>query len=155
MSSHVNEIAVATNLNSIEFFDLERIEILRGPQGTLFGRNATGGALNVVTKMPSFDQFDGFADIEAGSFSHSRFKGAFNLPLASNIAVRVSGFRLKRDGYIENLAYGQTNSAGQTIPGIDEDIDGRNIWASRATLAWDISDRASVWLQYSVFPGGR
>ena len=151
VSSHVNEIAVATNLNSVEFFDLERIEILRGPQGTLFGRNATGGALNVVTKMPVFESFDGFADAEAGSFSHSRFKGAINLPLASNIALRVSGFKLERDGYIENLAYGQTNSAGQTIPGIDEDIDGRNLWATRATLAWNISDRASVWVQYSAF----
>ena len=151
VSSHVNEIAVATNLNAIEFFDLERVEILRGPQGTLFGRNATGGALNVVTKMPSFDGFDGFADVEAGSFSHSRLKGAMNLPLTSNIGFRVSGFKLKRDGYTENLAYGQTNAAGQTIPGIDDDIDGRNLWAMRSTLAWDISDRADVWLQYSVF----
>ena len=151
VSSHVNEIAVASNLNAIEFFDLERIEILRGPQGTLFGRNATGGALNVVTKMPSFDSFDGFADVEAASFSHSRFKGALNLPLTSNIAVRVSGFKLERDGFIENLAHGQTDSAGVAIPGIDEDIDGRNLWATRATLAWDISDRASAWVQYSVF----
>ena len=151
VSSHINEIAVVTNLNSVEFFDLERIEILRGPQGTLFGRNATGGALNVVTRMPALDSFDGFADVEAGSFGHSRFKGALNLPLASNIALRVSGFKLERDGYIENLAYGQTNSAGQTIPGIDEDIDGRNLWATRATLAWDISDRASAWVQYSAF----
>lgn len=151
VSSHVNEIAVATNLNTIEFFDLERVEILRGPQGTLFGRNATGGALNVVTKMPSLDGFDGFADIEAGNFSHSRLKGAMNLPLTSNIAFRVSGFKLKRDGYTENLAYGQTNAAGQTIPGIDEDIDGRNLWAMRSTLAWDVTDRADVWIQYSVF----
>ena len=151
VSSHVNEIAVATNLNAIEFFDLERVEVLRGPQGTLFGRNATGGALNVVTKMPSLDGFDGFADVEAGSFSHSRLKGAMNLPLTSNVAFRVAGFKLKRDGYTENLAYGQTNAAGQTIPGIDDDIDGRNLWAMRSTLSWDISDRADAWLQYSVF----
>lgn len=151
VSSHVNEIAVATNLNAIEFFDIERVEILRGPQGTLFGRNATGGALNVVTKMPSFESVGGFADVEAGSFSHNRLKGALNLPLTSNIALRIAGFNLERDGFIENLAYGQRNAAGQTIPGIDEDIDGRDIWAARTTLAWDISDRADAWVQYSVF----
>ena len=151
VSSHVNEIAVATNLNAIEFFDVERVEVLRGPQGTLFGRNATGGALNVVTKKPSFDNFEGFADVEAGSFSHNRLKGALNLPVTSNIAVRIAGFNLERDGFIENLAFGQRNAAGQTIPGIDDDIDGRDMWAARTTLAWDISDRADVWLLYSVF----
>ncbi len=151
VSSHVNEIAVATNLNAIEFFDLERIEILRGPQGTLFGRNATGGALNVVTKMPSPDRFAGFADVELGSFSHRRAKGAINVPLTGDIAARVSGFKLERDGYIENLAHGQTDSAGRAIPGIDENVDGRDLWATRATLFWNMSARASAWIQYSVF----
>ncbi len=151
VSSHVNEIAVATNLNAIEFFDVERIEILRGPQGTLFGRNATGGALNVVTKMPSVDSVEGFADVEAGGYNHSRLKGALNLPLTSDIAFRVSGFKLERDGYVENVAYGQRDASGRAIPGIDDDVDGRNLWASRATLSWDMTDRASAWVQYSVF----
>ena len=151
VSSHVNEIAVRTNLNAIEFFDVERIEILRGPQGTLFGRNATGGALNVVTKMPSLDLVEGFGDLETGSFNHSRLKGALNLPVTSNVAVRIAGMKLGRDGYTENLAYGQRDSAGRTIPGIDGDVDGRDLWAMRATVSWDITDRASAWLQYSVF----
>ena len=107
VSSHVNEISVRTNLNAIEFFDLERIEILRGPQGTLFGRNATGGALNVVTKMPSSDGVEGFADVETGGYNHGRFKAALNLPLTSDIAFRVAGLKLERDGYVENIAYGQ------------------------------------------------
>ena len=151
VSSHINEIAVASNLNTIEFFDVERVEILRGPQGTLFGRNATGGALNIVTKMPSVDGVEGFADVELGAYGHGRLKGALNLPLTSNVAFRVSGFKLERDGYIENLAYGQRDAAGRAIPGIDGDIDGRDLWASRATLAWDLSDRASAWAQYAVF----
>ena len=75
VSTHVNEVALPSNLQTMEFFDVERIEVMRGPQGTLFGRNATGGAINFVTKMPSSDGFDGFVDIEAGAFNHSRLKG--------------------------------------------------------------------------------
>ena len=148
VSSHMNEIAVPSNLETMEFFDVERVEILRGPQGTLFGRNATGGAINLVTKMPSTDGFDGFADVEAGSFNHSRLKGAINLPVGGRIAARVAAFRLERDGYTENLAYGQEDSAGNTLPGIDEDVDGRGILALRATLSWDLTDRATAWFQY-------
>ena len=149
VSSRVNEIAVPSNLESMEFFDLERVEILRGPQGTLFGRNATGGAINLVTKMPSSDEYDGFVDVEAGAFNHTRFKGAVNVPLVAGLAARVAAFKLERDGYSRNLAYGQTDSAGNTLPGIDEDVDGRDLWAVRANLSWDLTERASAWLQYN------
>ena len=148
VSSHMNEIAVPSSLETMEFFDVERIEILRGPQGTLFGRNATGGAINMVTKMPSSDGFDGFVDVEAGAFNHSRLKGALNLPIGAGLAARVAAFKLDRDGYTKNLAYGQRDSEGNTLPGIDGDVDGRGIASVRATLSWDITDRASAWLQY-------
>ena len=151
VSTHLNEIAVATNLNSIEFFDMERVEILRGPQGTLFGRNATGGAINFVTKMPDYENVGGFVDLEVGDYNHSRVKGAFNLPFNDRMGLRLAGFKLDRDGYIENLAHGRTDAAGNSLSGIDDDIDGRDILALRATFAWDISDQASLWLQYSRF----
>ena len=151
VSLHLNEIAVPTNLNSIEFFDMERVEVLRGPQGTLFGRNATGGAINFVTKKPNAERIDGFVDLEIGDYAHQRVKGAINLPLWPNAALRIAGYRLDRDGYIENLAYGQADRDGNTLPGIDDDVDGRNILALRATLAWDFTDRASGWLLFSQF----
>ena len=151
VSLHLNEIAMPTNLNSIEFFDMERVEILRGPQGTLFGRNATGGAINFVTRKPSPDSLDGFVDVELGDYAHRRFKGAVNVPLWDNAALRIAGYQLNRDGYIKNLAYGQTDAAGNTLPGIDDDLDGRDILALRATLAWDFTDRASAWLLFSRF----
>ena len=151
VSLHLNEIAVPTNLNSIEFFDMERVELLRGPQGTLFGRNATGGAINFVTKSPQQGEISGFADLEYGSYGHQRWKGALNLPLGERVAARISGFSLDRDGYIENLAYGQTDGSGQMLPGIDDDVDGRDIQALRATIAWQINDAASAWLLFSSF----
>ena len=151
VSLHLNEIAVPTNLNSVEFFDMERVEILRGPQGTLFGRNATGGAINFVTKQPELASWDGFMDLEVGSYDHLRWKGALNIPLGSRAAARIAGFKLDRSGYIENLAAGQTDADGNTLPGIDDDVDGRNILALRGTVAWQITDRASAWLLYSVF----
>ncbi len=151
VSLHLNEIAVPTNLNSIEFFDMERVEVLRGPQGTLFGRNATGGAINFVTKKPNAEGVDGFVDLEAGAYAHRRWKGAINLPLWDDAALRIAGYKLDRDGYIENLAHGQLDGTGNALPGIDDDIDGRDILAVRATLAWDFTDRASAWVLFSMF----
>ena len=151
VSLHLNEIAVPTNLNSIEFFDMERVEILRGPQGTLFGRNATGGAINFVTKGPELRETSGFLDVEYGNYGHQRLKGAVNLPLGERVAMRLSGFSLDRDGYIENLAYGQTDGLGSVLPGIDDDVDGRDVQALRATFAWQINDDANAWLLFSSF----
>ncbi|MDH3640550.1 MAG: TonB-dependent receptor [Gammaproteobacteria bacterium] len=151
VSTHLNEIAVNTNLNAIEFFDMERVEILRGPQGTLYGRNATGGAINFVTRMPDFESVNGFVDVEGGDYSHLRFKGAVNVPFSETMGLRLAGFKLDRDGYIDNVAHGQTDSSGNTLAGINDDVDGRDILALRATFAWDITDRASLWVQYNRF----
>ncbi len=150
VSTHINEVSVVSNLNTIEFFDMERVEILRGPQGTLFGRNATGGAVNFVTQMPKLDTFEGFVDVETGDYAHTRLKAAVNVPLADTAALRLAGYRLTRDGYIENLAFGQTDAAGNRLPGIDGDIDGRDVLALRATLSWEITDRAGAWLQFHM-----
>ena len=150
VSTHINEVSVVSNLNSIEFFDMERVEILRGPQGTLFGRNATGGAINFVTQMPKQGVFEGFVDVETGDYAHTRLKAAVNVPLADTAALRLAGYRLTRDGYIENLAFGQTDMAGNRLPGIDGDIDGRDVLALRGTLSWEITDRAGAWLQFHM-----
>ncbi len=151
VSTHLNEIPVDTNLNAIEFFDLERVEVLRGPQGTLFGRNATGGAINFLTAMPDYDGLKGTLDIETGDFNHQRIKGALNIPFGETAGLRVAGFKLDRDGYTKNLAYGQRGANGSTLTGIDDDIDGRAVEALRSTFAWDITDRANLWLQFNRF----
>ena len=70
VSTHINDIPLGTNLTAVEFFDVNRVEVLRGPQGTLYGRNATGGAINFVTAMPEIDAFKGSVDVEVGDYSH-------------------------------------------------------------------------------------
>ena len=151
VSTHLNEIAVGTNLNSMEFFDMQRVEVLRGPQGTLYGRNATGGAINFVTAPAVSGKAEGFFDLESGDYRHRRMKGAVNIPFGDSFALRVAGYKLDRDGYITNLAYWQEDDAGQRLPGIDKDIDGRDITALRGTLGWDITDRAHAWFMFSRF----
>ena len=151
VSSHVNDIPVTSNLNAIEFFDVQRVEVLRGPQGTLYGRNATGGAINMVTNMPSFHGVEGSIDLEIGDYGHQRIKGMLNVPITDTFAIRVAGLQLERDGYIDNLAYGQVGTGGQTIRGIDDDVDGRDHWAARITASWDITERANLWVAYSEF----
>ena len=151
VSAHLNEISVPSNLNSIEFFDLERVEILRGPQGTLYGRNATGGAINFVTKQPVFDEYSSRLDFETGSYDHRRLKGHVNIPLGERAAFRLAGFKLQRDGYVENLAYGQTNAAGEVLPQIEETLDGRNLFALRATVAIDLTEDTDLWVMLTHF----
>ena len=153
VSTHMNEIAVSTNLNTIEFFDMERVEVLRGPQGTLYGRNATGGAINFVTALPDFEEAEGFLDFEYGDYNHTRAKAVLNIPLGETAGLRLGGYKLDRDGYIENVAYGQTDANGNTLSGIDDDIDGRDITALRATFRWQPTDRADFWVQYNRFRG--
>ena len=151
VSTHVNDIPVNSNLNAVEYFDVQRVEILRGPQGTLYGRNATGGAINMVTNMPEFEGVSGSIDAEVGDYNHQRLKGVINVPLTDNFAIRAAGMRLDRDGYIDNLAYGAVGVNGETLTGIDDDVDGRDHWATRITALWEINDRSSLWVQYSEF----
>ncbi len=90
--------------SGIAFYDLQNIEVLRGPQGTLWGRNATGGAINVSTKAPSYD-FEAFGDAQVGSYHEIRTRGVINVPLVDDrLAIRLSGVTNRRYGYTENLA---------------------------------------------------
>ncbi|MFK7842140.1 MAG: TonB-dependent receptor [Sphingorhabdus sp.] len=91
-----------------EFVDVERVEILRGPQGTLFGRNTSAGALNITNKRPDLNEFGGFVNATYGNFDHMSIQGAVNAPLIEDtLALRVTGAYRKRDGYVNTI-----NSAG-------------------------------------------
>lgn len=117
---------LATRIFETEYFDLDGIEVLRGPQGTLFGRNATSGVVNLITAKPRTDKFAASGEAEIGNYESIRAKAMINLPLTETLAVRVAGFYLKRDGYTRNLFR-------------DTNIDGRNMWAVRGSLRWEPS----------------
>ncbi|MEL6948646.1 MAG: TonB-dependent receptor [Pseudomonadota bacterium] len=86
------------------FFDIRNVEFLRGPQGTLYGRNTFAGALNVYTNIPDLEEVGGNVGVSFERFDRARVDGAFNLPLTDNFGVRIAGFTDKSDGFIENLA---------------------------------------------------
>ncbi|MBU6166820.1 MAG: TonB-dependent receptor [Alphaproteobacteria bacterium] len=121
----------ATRLFEAEFFDLERVEVLRGPQGTLFGRNATGGVVNFVNAKPTTSGIHAAGEIEYGNFDSLRLKGMFNLPITDTLAVRVAGTYLKRDGFTTNV-FNNTR------------IDGRDLYAIRGSVRWQPTDRTTV-----------
>ncbi len=136
---HLNDSPLFnTRLFETEYFDLERVEVLRGPQGTLFGRNATSGVVNVVTAKPDLSEFGASVDGEYGNFQSIKLKGMINVPLGDTLGVRVAGFYLNRDGYTENLF---DNSR----------IDGRDMYAVRASIKWEPTPDTSIDLMAYYF----
>ncbi len=97
-----------------EFVDVERVEVLRGPQGTLFGRNTSAGALNITNKRPDVSEFSGFANASYGNYDLLSVQGAINAPIIQDtLAVRLTGAYRQRDGYIDVLD-GAGNDIGET-----------------------------------------
>jgi iron complex outermembrane receptor protein len=95
------------------FYDLERIEVLKGPQGTLYGRNATGGAINVLPRHPELGAWGGDATAGFGNEGYLQFDGALNVPLGERAAVRAAGFHAEHDGYMNDGLDDQDDSAGR------------------------------------------
>lgn len=114
------------------FFDLERIEVLRGPQGTLYGRNATGGSVNLVTRGPT-RELSGYLDVTGGNYDHLQFDGALSGPLNTSGSVRgrVAFQRITRDGYGRNVT-------------LNRDVDDKDSWAVRGILEIDPTDNVDI-----------
>lgn len=85
------------------YLDIERVEALRGPQGTLFGRNTYGGLINVITKKPELDEFDFGAAVTGGDYDLQKVEGFINLPLGDKVAIRITASDEQRDPYVENI----------------------------------------------------
>jgi outer membrane receptor protein involved in Fe transport len=138
VSINENELPVTANhFQDADFFDVDRVEVLRGPQGTLYGRNATGGAVDIITTQPS-SQFGGYGSVQYGNYNQLKVTGAVNIPIGDTLAVRVAGIRLVNDGFGVNTYLNQR-------------VDGRDLGAIRTTISFKPSDKFSAYLMYEHF----
>jgi len=140
----------------LDTFDIERVEVLRGPQGTLFGKNTTGGLVNVTTKKPSLEE--GSVELRAlgGSFGRYQLQGAVDAPIGDTFGLRFVANYNKSDGYYENGAtYGPTIAflpqwAGLSGQGNGDDVGGDDIFNGRVKALWEPNDDLSVLFQYEI-----
>jgi len=114
-----------------EFYDVSQVEVLRGPQGTLYGRNATAGVVNLTSAKPT-DQFEAMASADFGNYKNRRFEGMINLPIVDDrLDLRLAGEWTKRNGYSFNSL-------------TDSSIDGRDLWSGRATVRFKPTENLTV-----------
>ena len=121
----------------IAYYDLERAEVLRGPQGTLYGKNATGGAVNLITRAPKFTT-EGYLNLTAGNYGRFEAQGAYQTPLSQTVAARVAFTVARADGWFDDI-----------LPGKPSQQQTRN-WAVRGSLLFQPSDRFSAVLRAST-----
>ncbi len=127
VGTYVDDVYITRqNVNNVALFDVERIEVLRGPQGTLYGRNTTGGAISVVMKKPS-DTMQGYVEAGAGNWGKTMVRGSIDLPLSDSVLTKFSAYYVDTDGYLENRTDGK-------------DYNEADLTGIRAALRWLISD---------------
>ena len=127
VGTYVDDVYITRqNVNNVALFDVERIEVLRGPQGTLYGRNTTGGAISVVMKKPS-DTMQGYVEAGVGNWGKTLLRGSIDLPLSENVLTKFSAYYVDTDGYLENRTDGK-------------DYNEADLTGIRAALRWLISD---------------
>src|SRR5690606_19858203 len=143
---YIDELPISANGNSTvldpSLYDVERVEFLRGPQGTLFGSGSLAGALRIITRAPDPNAFDAsfLADlgITGSSALRQRYNAMVNVPLAQDrLALRVVGFARNEEGYIDHVGTGV------------EDANRLKASGGRATLLWEPTDRLSAQLRVS------
>ncbi|MEO5641246.1 MAG: TonB-dependent receptor [Sphingomicrobium sp.] len=136
---HLNNVPLTTSrFFEAEFYDTQRVEVLRGPQGTLYGRNATGGVVNVVTSTPT-GKFEALGNVEIGNYNSHKFKAMINVPLAGDkLAFRLAGSYLSRDGFGHNTYTGNR-------------INDRDLWSTRASLTAKPTEGVEATLMWQHF----
>ena len=139
---HVNDIPMGrTTAQDGEFFDLERVEVLRGPQGTLFGRNSVGGAINMITARPNFEEFSASIDTDFSEYGGQKIKGHLNLQGNDYTALRIAYQGVERDGLADNIYSKATVS----------EIDNRSSDAFRVSLGLRPTDQTSITIVYEDY----
>jgi iron complex outermembrane recepter protein len=141
VGTYVDGVYVSRSVGGVlDVLDLKRVEVLRGPQGTLFGRNSIGGAISLITKPPSLGETTGNVQVTGGSRNQLYLRGAVNLPLADDVAVRVAVSSKSRDGYVNT---GFTPDSPFYTRAIT-DLGNENRQAARADILWQPSAQFTV-----------
>ncbi|MEO0399536.1 MAG: TonB-dependent receptor [Pseudomonadota bacterium] len=137
-----------TSQTTSELFDVSRVEVLKGPQGTLFGRNATGGLVHIITNEPT-DEFEGYGTVTIAEFNQIRLEGAVSGPLSDSIRARLSFMSDNADGYFENRNVGVQPARDNAFGGFPaasedgaEDFRGRDHQNLRAQIDFDVAENA-------------
>ncbi|WP_273240166.1 MULTISPECIES: TonB-dependent receptor [Hyphomonas] len=133
---YVDEISLSSlALLSSDLFDLERMEVLKGPQGTLYGRNSTAGALNIVSAKPTFDGVSGRLQAGLSNYDGRELEAVANLPLTDALALRIAGKAIMQD---EGFYFDETR---------DRDVGRRDVLAGRAQVLWSPTGTLNVLLK--------
>ena len=142
--------AYVASMNAVagQLFDIKRVEVLRGPQGTLFGRNATGGLIHYLSEDASKDELNGYAQAEYGRFKSRSLEGALGGQIMPGVRFRAAARVEKADGYIKSRATDATALGLGVLPGSGQDLGGKNGWAARANLQVDLAPEATLSLWY-------
>ena len=131
---YVDGVYMARSIGSVlDFVDIEKVEVLRGPQGTLFGRNTIGGAILIQSARPNMEEFEGEVQVTYGSYDQFFITGHVNVPITDTLATRFTANRRSRDGYVERVFDGIRTG--------DDDTFG-----FRGSLLWEPSEDVSVYL---------
>ncbi|MEZ5499604.1 MAG: TonB-dependent receptor [Steroidobacteraceae bacterium] len=134
VATYIDDIFVSRqNANNFGLFDVERIEILRGPQGTLFGRNTTGGAVIIRLRKPS-PEFGGYMEAGFGQFGRFRMRGTVDLPISDRVLSKLSFYSVKDDGYVWNPVTNEDGINDRKSIGVHGDL--RFLLSDSAT--WDL-----------------
>jgi iron complex outermembrane recepter protein len=133
-----NTTLIVNRLFEQEYLDIERVEVLRGPQGTLYGRNATAGVINVISAKPEMGVYAGELKMEIGNYQAQRLRGHFNMPFGESWALRGAYSMTQREGF----GFNEFNGA---------DVDDRDLWTGRLTLGWQPNDRVRANLLWERF----
>ena len=139
---HLNGLPLGdTSTNEMGYMDMARIEVLRGPQGTLFGRNSTGGVVNLITARPDLDAFEGKAKIQYGKNNEKQLDLMLNIPVSDELGLRLAFNNFEKDGVNKNL---YSKLAGQPF-------DNRDSYMWRASLRWEPTDDLTISLIHNAF----
>ena len=140
VSYHVDGIYISNPVAmNTDFLDVHHLEVVRGPQGTVYGQNSTGGTINVVTNLPKLGVTNGWMSVDAGSFSLIKGEGAINLPLGETVAVRLAAEGVHHDGFANATAVPGTNGK--------YGLSDENSYHLRGSLLWAPTDRLSLMLR--------